>query len=33
MSVEEWVNSYHKELYLYKEKAFEYSLYSLVELQ
>ena len=32
MTAEEWVNSYHKELYLYKEKAFEYSLYRLVEL-
>jgi uncharacterized protein YbbC (DUF1343 family) len=27
MSVEEWVNSYYRELYQYKQKAYEYVLY------
>jgi len=27
MSVEEWVKSYKRELYQYKQKAYEYSLY------
>ena len=27
MTAEEWVNSYHKELYQYKQKAYEYALY------
>jgi hypothetical protein len=27
MSVEEWVKSYNRELYQYKQKAYEYALY------
>ena len=27
ISGEEWVNSYHKELYQYKKKAYEYAMY------
>ena len=28
MSVEEWVNSYYRELYQYKQKAYDYALYN-----
>jgi hypothetical protein len=31
MSADEWVKSYFSELYSYKQKAYEYSLYPLVE--
>ena len=33
MSTEEWVKSYYRELYQYKQKASKYSMYSLVEMK
>jgi hypothetical protein len=33
MSTEEWVKSYYSELYTYKQKAYEYSIYPYLGIE